>query len=50
VADPRFLIAYLGYSNFLNAVHLPAVVEHLRELFAQTPRAELMACPVPTAG
>jgi uncharacterized protein (TIGR02421 family) len=47
VADPRFLIAYLGYSNFLNAVHLPAVVEHYSSLFEQTPRSDLMACDLP---
>jgi uncharacterized protein (TIGR02421 family) len=47
VADPRFLIAYLGYSAFLNAVKLPAVVEHYSAMFAATPRSDLMECALP---
>jgi uncharacterized protein (TIGR02421 family) len=47
VADPRFLIAYLGYSAFLNAIKVPAVVEHYSAMFAATPRSDLLQCELP---
>jgi uncharacterized protein (TIGR02421 family) len=49
VADPRFLVAYMGYSSFLNAVNLQAVMDHYAELFELTPPCDLMTCAVPAA-
>jgi uncharacterized protein (TIGR02421 family) len=47
VADPRFLIAYLGYSSFLNSVKVDAVMDHYAHLFERTPVSDLMLTTVP---
>jgi uncharacterized protein (TIGR02421 family) len=49
VADPRFLIAYLGYSAFLNSISLPAVMEHYSAMFEMTPRTDMLVCELPAS-
>ncbi|MCC7477686.1 DUF1704 domain-containing protein [bacterium] len=42
-SDPRFLVAYLAYSAYLNTVNLPVIAQYYQELFAATPPVEVMA-------
>jgi len=43
VSDPRFLVAYLAYSAFLNSINLPAIKQHYAEMLGQVPRTDVMA-------
>lgn len=43
VADPRFLVAYLAYSAFLNSIDLPAIKKHYTDILLEIPRTDVMA-------